>query len=72
MERATLGLGAPTVGGGRLLDVALVRRQTDLSQVIRPPRYPWAIDVVAAARGETHYRARCAPCDDGVPTPSFR
>lgn len=64
---ATLGLGAPTLDGGRLLDVSLVRRQTELTHAIRPPRYPWPIDRTAAARGETHYRARCASCHDGVP-----
>jgi hypothetical protein len=64
---ATLGLGAPTFDGGRLLDVALVKRQTDLTHAIRPPRYPWPVDDRAAARGATHYRARCASCHDGVP-----
>lgn len=61
---ATLGLGAPTFDGGRLLDVALVKRQTDLTHAIRPPHYPWRIDEAAAARGATHYRARCAGCHD--------
>jgi hypothetical protein len=64
---ATLGLGAPTVDGGRLLDVALVKRQTALTHAIRPPRFPWPVDAAAAARGATHYRARCASCHDGVP-----
>lgn len=65
--QATLGLGAPMSGGGRLLDFALVRRQTDLTQIIRPPRFPWSVDGPAAARGEKHYRAHCASCHDGVP-----
>lgn len=64
---ATLGLGAPTGGGGRLLDFALVRRQTDLTQRIRPPRYPWPVDGAAAGRGAALYRAHCASCHDGVP-----
>lgn len=64
---ATLGLGAPTFGSGRLLDFPLVQRQTDLTRAIRPPRYPWRVDQAAAARGEGHYRARCASCHDGVP-----
>lgn len=63
---ATLGLGAPTQDHGRLLEFALVRHQTELTQMIRPPRYPWPIDAAAASRGVTHYRARCASCHDGV------
>jgi len=64
---ATLGLGAPTFDGGRLLEFALVKRQTDLTRAIRPPRFPWAVDAAAAARGATHYRARCASCHDDAP-----
>jgi hypothetical protein len=64
---ATLGLGAPTSDGGSLLDITLVKRQTDLTRAIRPPRFPWPIDAAAAARGATHYRARCAACHDDVP-----
>jgi hypothetical protein len=64
---ATLGLGAPMFEGGRLLDFALLKRQTDITQVIRPPRWPWSVDDAAAARGEKHYRAKCASCHDGVP-----
>ncbi len=64
---ASLGLGAPSTNGGSLLDFELVRRQTELTQVIRPPRWPWSVDDAAAARGEKHYRAKCATCHDGVP-----
>src|SRR5256886_119086 len=41
---ASLGLGAPLMGKHGQLDFALVKRQTDLSESIRPPRYPFAID----------------------------
>ena len=62
---ASLGLGAPLVGHHGELDFALVKRQTDLSQRIRPPRYPWAIDQTAAGNGAKIYAANCASCHDG-------
>lgn len=62
---ASLGLGAPLVGKRGLLDLALVQRHTELSEHIRPPRYPFAIDAEAARGGAAHYRARCAACHDG-------
>ncbi len=61
---AVLGLGAPFLGRGQLVDFALVERQTRLGESIRAPRYPWGIDRGAAARGEAHYKARCAACHD--------
>jgi hypothetical protein len=65
---ASLGLGAPLVGHRGQLDFALVKRQTDLSEGIRPPRYPFAIDNMMARRGSVHYQSRCASCHDGPET----
>lgn len=65
---ASLGLGAPLIGHRGVLDLALVKRQTDLSERIRPPRYPWAIDRAASARGAKTYTANCASCHDGPET----
>jgi len=62
---ASLGLGAPLVGKHGTLDFALIKRQTDLSERIRPPRYPFAIDEAAAKSGSVHYQALCASCHDG-------
>ena len=59
---ASLGLGAPLVGKHGQLDFALIKRQTDLSETIRPPRYPFAIDAAAARRGAAHYEEHCASC----------
>jgi len=65
---ASLGLGAPLVGHRGELDFGLVKRQTDLSQRIRPPRYPWAVDKAAAGSGAKIYAANCASCHDGPQT----
>jgi len=65
---ASLGLGAPLIGHQGELDFALVKRQTDISEKIRPPRYPFAIDQTAAARGAGLYQASCAQCHDGEQT----
>lgn len=62
---ASLGLGAPLDGKHGRLEFALVKRQTDLSERIRPPRYPFAIDDAAAKRGAAHYQTHCASCHDG-------
>jgi len=62
---ASLGLGAPLAGKRGQLDFALVKRQTDLTERIRAPRYPFAIDEAAAKRGAAHYQNRCASCHDG-------
>ncbi|HEY3242931.1 MAG TPA: hypothetical protein VGM03_06215, partial [Phycisphaerae bacterium] len=56
---AALGLGAPLIGKRGQLDFALVDRHTRLSELIRAPRYPFAIDHALAERGERHYQARC-------------
>jgi len=63
---ASLGLGAPLIGHRGVLNFALVKRQTDLSERIRPPNYPWTIDRIAAERGAKTYSARCASCHDGA------
>ena len=63
---AALGLGAPLIGKHGDLDFALVKRQTDLSEHIHPPRYPFAIDQAAAKRGAAHYQAQCASCHGGA------
>jgi hypothetical protein len=62
---ASLGLGAPLLGKHGQLDFALVKHQTDLSETIKSPRYPFAIDDAAAKRGKAHYQAQCASCHDG-------
>jgi hypothetical protein len=43
----------------------LVKRHTELSEHIRPPRYPFEIDTAAARRGAVHYQAHCATCHGG-------
>src|SRR5204862_6596724 len=48
---ASLGLGAPMHGKHGDLAFADVKHQTDLSEKIEPPRYPFKIDNGAARRG---------------------
>ncbi len=62
---ASLGLGAPLQGHHGDLDFVLVKRQTDLSELIQPPRYPFAIDTELAKRGAGHFEAKCASCHSG-------
>jgi hypothetical protein len=62
---ASLGLGAPLHGKQGNLDFATVKRQTDLSEKIRPPRYPFKIDQAAAKRGAAHFDAKCNSCHGG-------
>lgn len=62
---ASLGLGAPLHGKRTDLQFALVKRQTDLTEQIRPPRYPFAIDQDAAARGAAHFQSKCVSCHGG-------
>jgi len=59
---ASLGLGAPLVGKHGELDFALVKRQTDISEQIRPPHYPFALDREATERGANIYQAQCVFC----------
>ena len=63
---AALGLGAPLAGSRGVLDVAAVQRQTDLTERIAAPRYPFRIDRTAAARGAPLFAARCASCHGGA------
>jgi len=65
---AALGLGAPLIGHHGELDYAALQRHTALSQVIRPPHYPWAIDKTASESGAKIYAANCASCHDGTQT----
>jgi hypothetical protein len=62
---ASLGLGAPLHVKQGNLDFAMVKRQTDLSEKIRPPRYPFKIDQAAAKRGAAHFDAKCNSCHGG-------
>jgi len=62
---ASLGLGAPIHGKRGDLDFAMVKRQTDLSEKIRPPRYPFKIDRAAAKRGAAHFETKCNSCHGG-------
>lgn len=59
---ASLGLGAPMHGKRGDLEFAQVKRQTDLSEVIRPPKYPFNIDAAAAKRGGAHFAVNCVSC----------
>ena len=62
---ASLGLGAPLIGKHGELDFAAVKRQTDISEQIQAPHYPWKIDKAAAKRGATVYQANCISCHGG-------
>jgi hypothetical protein len=59
------GVGARVAGARGALDYALVRRQTEVTEKIRAPRWPFAVDAAAAGRGGVTYAARCAGCHDG-------
>jgi hypothetical protein len=48
------------------LEFALVKRQTDLSEKIRPPGYPFPVDKVAAKRGAAVFEANCNSCHGGA------
>jgi processive rubber oxygenase RoxA-like protein len=62
---ASLGLGAPMHGKHGDLEFAMVKRQTDLSEKIRPPKYPFKIDEAAAKRGAPLFQAKCNSCHGG-------
>jgi hypothetical protein len=62
---ASLGLGAPMHGKRADLVFADVKHQTDLTEKIAPPRYPFEIDNDAAKRGAAHFEANCASCHAG-------
>jgi hypothetical protein len=67
---ASLGLGAPMHGKHGDLEFAMVKRQTDLSEAIRPPKYPFPITRDMATRGEKHFQADCFSCHGGVESDS--
>jgi hypothetical protein len=62
---ASLGLGAPMHGKRGDLSFADVKRQTDLSERIAPPKYPFNIDNDAAKRGEELFANNCNSCHGG-------
>ena len=62
---ASLGLGAPLHGKRADLIFADVKRQTDLSEKIQPPKYPFKINQVAAKRGEALFHTNCNSCHGG-------
>jgi hypothetical protein len=62
---ASLGLGAPLMGKHGELDFASVKRQTDISEQIQAPHFPWKIDKIAAERGTKVYQANCNSCHGG-------
>lgn len=65
---ASFGLGAPLIGKHGELDFAAVKRQTDISELIQAPRFPWKIDKTAAGRGSKIYEANCNSCHGGEET----
>jgi len=65
---ASLGLGAPLYGHRADLQFADVKRQTDLSEEIQPPAYPFAIEQPIAQRGAKLFADRCASCHTGPET----
>jgi hypothetical protein len=62
---ASLGLGAPMHGKHGDLIFADVKRQTDLSEKIAPPKYPFKIDNDAAKRGAPLFEQNCNSCHGG-------
>ncbi len=62
---ASLGLGAPIHGKHGELDFAMVKRQTDLSENIAPPRYPFAVNETSAQKGKPLFEANCNSCHGG-------
>jgi hypothetical protein len=62
---ASLGLGAPMHGKRGDLVFADVKRQTDLSEKIAPPKYPFKIDNEAAKRGQALFDKNCNSCHGG-------
>src|SRR5207237_1004136 len=62
---ASLGLGAAMHGKRGDLIFADVKRQTDLSEKIAPPKYPFKIDNDAAKRGAPLFEQNCNSCNGG-------
>jgi hypothetical protein len=65
---ASLGLGAPLYGHRADLNFSDVKRQTELTEKIRPPRFPFPVDKQAAKGGEKLFAANCASCHTGPET----
>lgn len=61
---AALGLGAPLIGNEGQVDMKLIERHTNLTEMIRAPKYPFKIDDGRARRGAEHYRKLCSSCHD--------
>ena len=62
---ASLGLGAPLYGHRADLNFADVQRQTELTERIRPPGYPWTVDQSLAKGGARLFATNCASCHTG-------
>jgi hypothetical protein len=62
---ASLGLGAPMHGKHGDLTFADVKRQTDLSEKIAPPKYPFTVDEASAKRGAPLFEQNCNSCHGG-------
>ena len=62
---ASLGLGAPMHGKHGDLIFADLKRQTDLSEKIAPPKYPFKIDNEATKRGAPLFANNCNSCHGG-------
>ena len=62
---ASLGLGAPLHGKRADLIFADVKHQTDLSEKIQPPKYPFKVDQTAAKRGGSLFENNCNSCHGG-------
>jgi len=62
---ASLGLGAAMHGKRGDLVFADVKRQTDLSENIAPPKYPFKIDTESAKRGAPFFEKNCNSCHGG-------
>lgn len=62
---ASLGLGAPMHGKHGDLIFADVKRQTDLSEKIAPPKYPFKVDHESAKRGAPLFAQNCNSCHGG-------
>lgn len=61
---SALGLGAPLIGKKAHIDFTGMKRHTEITERIRPPKFPFAINDESAKRGALHYQAQCARCHD--------
>ena len=53
------------IGNHADLYFSLIERQTNISEQIAPPKYPFAIDTKAARRGALYYQVSCMGCHEG-------